>query len=254
MKKILSLVLCLILTACGEVIDTGNRGVRTWFGDVTSEKPLSEGLYFYLPVAGNIVEYECKTQVYTGTFSTYTKDMQPSEIEIAINYSLNRDEVALLHKEVGKSYERTVLRPRIEADVKDIIGQWDAASLVANREKASQQILELMKVNLNERHIVVESVSIKNIDYSDAFERAIEAKVVAKQKAEEAKNRTIEVEETAKQKVISAEAEAKSMQIRSQALSQNKNLVEYEAVQKWDGKLPVNIYGSAPIPFINTLK
>ena len=78
--------------------------------------------------------------------------------------------------------------------------------------------------------------------------------MVAKQKAEEAKNRTVEVQEEAKQKVLSAEAEAKSMQIRAEALAQNKSLVSYEAVQKWDGKLPVNIYGSAPIPFINAVK
>ena len=44
------------------------------------------------------------------------------------------------------------------------------------------------------------------------------------------------------------------MQIRAEALNQNKNLVSYEAVQKWDGKLPVNIYGAAPIPFININK
>jgi hypothetical protein len=25
----------------------------------------------------------------------------------------------------------------------------------------------------------------------------------------------------------------------------------WEAVQKWDGKLPVNLYGSAPMPFID---
>ena len=40
------------------------------------------------------------------------------------------------------------------------------------------------------------------------------------------------------------------MQIRSQALAQNRGLVEYEAVQKWDGVLPVYMMGDA-VPFIN---
>ena len=61
------------------------------------------------------------------------------------------------------------------------------------------------------------------------------------------------IEEEAKQKVLTAQAEAESMRIRSQAISQNQNLIQYEAVQRWDGKLPVNIYGSAPIPFINAV-
>ena len=40
------------------------------------------------------------------------------------------------------------------------------------------------------------------------------------------------------------------MAIRAQALTQNKSLVEYEAVQKWDGKMPQYMLGDS-IPFIN---
>ena len=45
-----------------------------------------------------------------------------------------------------------------------------------------------------------------------------------------------------------AKAEAESMRIRAQALAQNKNLVEYEAVQKWNGALPT--YTGGAMPFI----
>ena len=88
------------------------------------------------------------------------------------------------------------------------------------------------------------------INYSDVFERAIESKVTAQQEALKAKNKTVQIQEEAKQKLISAEAEAKSMAIRANALSQNKALVEYEAVQKWDGKLPQYMMGNS-IPFVN---
>jgi hypothetical protein len=40
------------------------------------------------------------------------------------------------------------------------------------------------------------------------------------------------------------------MTIRSQALAQNRGLVEYEAVQKWNGILPVYMMGDA-VPFLN---
>ena len=247
-------VIAFALVNSAKQIDTGERGVRTWWGEITSKEPLSEGLYFFVPIAGNIVEYDCKTQLYNDTFSTYTKDMQTANINIAINYSLDASGVVDLHRKIGTLYEQKVLYPAISAGIKDIIGKWDAASLVENRDVASKQILDNLVEELNGKHIILESVSIRNIDYSDTFERSIEAKVVAKQKAEEAKNLTVEVQEEAKQKVLSAEAEAKSMQIRAEALNQNKNLVSYEAVQKWDGKLPVNIYGAAPIPFININK
>ena len=58
------------------------------------------------------------------------------------------------------------------------------------------------------------------------------------------------MQEEARQKLISAQAEAQSMKIRATALSQNKALVEYEAVKKWDGKLPEYMLGNS-VPFIN---
>ena len=58
------------------------------------------------------------------------------------------------------------------------------------------------------------------------------------------------MQEEARQKIIASEAEAKSMAIRAQALTQNKNLVEYEAVQKWDGKLPQYMMGNS-VPFVH---
>ena len=81
-------------------------------------------------------------------------------------------------------------------------------------------------------------IVLSNIDYSDVFEKAIEAKQVAMQRAIESQNKTRQIEEEARQKVISAKAEAESMQIRGDALKANPSLVSLEAVQKWDGKAP----------------
>ena len=47
------------------------------------------------------------------------------------------------------------------------------------------------------------------------------------------------------------EAEAKSMQIRAEALEQNAKLVEWEAVQKWNGVLPQYMLGNGTMPFLN---
>lgn len=256
MKKLLGLLgIVALLSACGaEQIDAGNRGIETWFGKVTSTEPVSEGLYFYFPIGGNIIEYECKTQKYTLKLDTYTKDVQPADLEVTINYALDGNKIIELHKTVGQEYKSKVLDPKVMSAIKNVVGQWDAASLVANREKASQQILEQLRTYVSDSHINISSVSLNNINYSDSFEKAIESKVVAKQKAEEAVNRTVEVEEESKQTVLKAKADAESMEIRSNALAKNKGLVEYEAVQRWDGKLPVNMYGSAPLPFINIQK
>jgi len=81
-------------------------------------------------------------------------------------------------------------------------------------------------------------------------EKAVEDKVKAQQKALEAKNKTVQIEEEAKQALMSAKANAEAMRIQAQALTQNKALVEYEAVKKWDGKLPQYMMGNS-VPFVN---
>ena len=151
---------------------------------------------------------------------------------------------------INIDYKNTILMPVVEGTIKDIIGKWNAQDLIANREKATSDILFKLQGHLSDNYLNITDFQLVEINYSDVFERAIESKVTAEQEALKAKNKTVQVEEEAKQKVIAAQAEAKSMAIRAQALSQNKSLVEYEAVQKWDGKMPQYMMGNS-IPFIN---
>lgn len=258
MKSSLSVIFGIIILIVGisfsgvKVIDAGFRGVKTRFGSVVGE-PLLEGIYFYNPITTDIQEIDTKVQKYSVSLEAYTKDVQQADLTISVNSSLEPTSVHLLYKEIGMGYKDKVVSPQVLKAVKDTIGKWEADLLVSNREKAASTILESLRDALVSSHILVQSVIIENIDYSSQFERAIEEKQIATQDAIKAKNKTKQIEEEANQRILSAKAEAESMRIRSQALSQNQNLVAYEAVQKWDGKLPVNMYGSAPIPFINAV-
>ncbi len=114
-----------------------------------------------------------------------------------------------------------------------------------------------MKELLAEKNVILNNFQITAVSYAPEFEKAVESKVVAIQTAEEAKNNTVKIREEAEQRIISAKAEAESMRIRANALTANKNLIEYEQVQvqkeavvKWDGVLPTYMMGSST-PFIN---
>lgn len=135
--------------------------------------------------------------------------------------------------------------------LKNVIGQWDAVDLISNRQKANDAAQAAIVQALGATSVDVTSFSITNFQFSRAFNQAVEAKVIAQQRAQEAQNRTEQTKQEAQQRVITATAEAQSMKIRADALSQNPKLVPWEAVQKWDGKLPVNMYGSAAVPFID---
>ena len=231
------------------IVGVGERGVRVTLGKVSPES-LKEGIHPFWPFISKIHVMNVKTQKISTPTEVYTKDIQQARISYTINYNLMPQHVHEMYREVGKNYVDTILMPAIEGNIKDVIGKWNAQDLVANRASATADILSKLQTQLKERYINITSFQIIDINYSDVFERAIESKVTAEQEALKAKNKTVQVEEEAKQKLISAQAEAKSMQIRATALTQNKALVEYEAVQKWDGKLPEYLMGGT-IPFIN---
>ena len=239
------LVLCLLvcfLVMCNPfvMVGPGERGIKIRLGEVEPEC-YGEGLHLIFPFIQKFRTMDVKTQRNTLTTAVYTKDIQQARITYVINYNVQPDKVIKLLQEVGMDYVSTILTPVVEGTIKD---------LIANREKATGDILFRLQNQLSDNYINVTDFQMTEINYSDVFERAIESKVTAEQEALKAKNKTVQVQEEAKQKVIAAEAEAKSMAIRAKALSQNKSLVQYEAVQKWDGKMPQYMLGGS-MPFIN---
>jgi len=232
-----------------EVVDTGHRGIEITLGKV-GDISLTEGLYFFNPLTTSIKEINVQTIKWDNKTQAYTKDIQQAAIAYTLNFNLEPEAANSVYKTVGEGWQNSLVPQIVEGTLKGVIGQWDAVDLIANRSKANSTIETAISEVLKEKHILVTKFEITNIDYNDEFEKAVEAKVTAIQRAAEAQNKTVQITEEAKQRVIAAKAEAESMKIRSEALSQNQNLVQYEAVQKWDGKMPVYMMGSS-VPFIN---
>jgi regulator of protease activity HflC (stomatin/prohibitin superfamily) len=234
-----------------KIVDTGERGIETNFGKVTGE--VSEGMHFYNPFTSSIITMDTRTLKWEYDDETYTKDIQQAKMHVVVNYNLDPAHASDVYLSVGHNWEQKLLPQTVQGTLKSVIGEWDAMSLIGNRAKAQAEIQERISAALADKHILVTRVEISNIDYAKEFEAAVEAKVKAIQEAEQAKNNTVRVAEEAKQAVLTAEGEAKAMQIKAQALSANANLVQYEAVQKWDGKLPDYMMGNS-VPFINIAK
>ena len=89
-----------------------------------------------------------------------------------------------------------------------------------------------------------------------AEQKQIEAKAEADAKIEaargEAEANRLAAKAEAESIRMKGEAEADALEAKSQALQQNPQLVELEKAKKWNGQLPQNMYGQAPIPFLQT--
>jgi regulator of protease activity HflC (stomatin/prohibitin superfamily) len=244
-------IVVLSVAGCGiKVVNTGQRGIETRFGKIVSES-LPEGLYFFNPITSNIVEIDTRVQRFDGETDTYTRDVQQAAVKYTLNYRLQQNAAHLMYRDVGRDWEQKLIPQVVLGTLKEVVGKWDAVDLISNRDKAAATAYDAIAKNLGDRNVEISRFEITDISYTSEFETSVEQKVIAQQKAIEEQNRTKQIEEQARQKVLSAEAEAKSMQIRAEALEQNAKLVEWEAVQKWNGILPQYMLGSGTMPFIN---
>jgi len=248
-KTILFVFGLALLAGCGQV-GTGERGMKVTFGEVVSSKPLDEGLYFFLPMTTSLVTYNVKEQIVGVETIAFTKDIQKITLNMVVNFRVLEGEVINLHKNVGKDYIKIAITPKIPDIAKNVIGKWEADEIVSKREEATSLITQQLRDAVKKNGIEIVVVNMTNIDFQDSFEEAVEAKQIAAQNAIKAKNETERVQEEARQKLITAKAEAEAMEVRAQALTKNKSLVEYEAVQRWNGQLPVYMMGDA-VPFMN---
>lgn len=238
-----------LLSGCRQ-IESHEAGFKTWFGKIDSPV-LDAGLYWVSPIGGCLYAYSTRDIRSDADMMAYTKDMQSAKFGVYVIHAIDRSRLVELHTKYGKEYADVLLVPAVSEAVKDVAGQWEADRLVNEREAATKAIYDRVVASVRESPITVKSLVVFNIDFSDAFEKALEDKVIQAQEAIRMKNKTAQVEQEAKQVEIRAKAEAQAMTIRGEALRANKDLVLLEAIQKWDGKAPSTLaVGEAVTKFL----
>ena len=195
----------------------------------------------------------------------FSSDIQQAVLLVTVNFNITPDIASRLFRTVGMGYIDTLLIPRINEDTKVIVSNYTAEALIENRETLSSEILELLKADVADYGITISGVSIENMDFTDAFEAAVEAKQVATQQKLTAQTEqdklTLEQRAEAEREQIAAdtevyaikthaEAEAEANRMVSETLTDE--LIRYHEAQVWDGKLPSTyIGGGDSIPVIN---
>lgn len=230
------------------IVNAGDRGVVVRLGNV-QDRVLDEGLHFKAPFIERVVKIDVTTQKVEVAADAASRDLQSVDTVIALNFSANPGTVNALFQEYRKDYDNRLIAPAIQEAVKAGTAQFSAEELITKRAEVRDAIKKDLEERLEPEGINVQSFSIVNFSFSEAFDAAIEAKQVAEQQALQAERDLDRIRIEAEQRVAEAEAEAEAIRITAQALAQNADLVELEAVKKWNGVLPT--YTGGTIPFLN---
>ena len=259
---VLVVVIALIFAiSCFSFVPTGHTGVVTLFGKV-EDYTLDSGVHFKNPFA-RVIKMDNRIQKESVELSCFSSDIQEVEVVFTLNYQISKEYAMNIYKTIGKNYFDTAVSPIITESVKTVAARYTAEDLINKRNELAIAIETDMKEKLLIFNIELVSTSIEDMDFTDAFTDAVEAKQVAAQnklRAEtEAAQRVVEAEAEAQIRRVTAEAEAYEILQRAEAEAQanqklaesiTDRLIEYRYYEVWDGKLPQMVMGESTTPMV----
>jgi regulator of protease activity HflC (stomatin/prohibitin superfamily) len=254
-------------------IDQRERGVILRNGKLIGTA--LPGLGFKIPFIDTIVKISLETQrVQFDKVNSYSRDQQPADLLISVNFRATEDKVDDLYSQFGslRGYADRILLPKVQSESKIVFGQFNAVTAIQERGRLNAEVMAAV-LKAAAGPVVIESVQIENLDFSNEYEKSIEQRMLAevevqrlRQNAEREKVQAeiVVTKATAEANAVRqraqaeadairlrGEAEAAAIRARGAALGDNPNLVNLVQAEKWDGKLPVTMLPGGAVPMLN---
>lgn len=230
-------------------VENGHIGIVKQFGSLVGTT--GDGLVSHAPwqsVSEVSVQNELRTYDMTQDNSAVSSDSQPVFMIVQVNHSLDKTKAVELYKETGGNFVERILDPAVFQDVKEVTASYKAIEFAKNREKIRQEIVEKLKAEVGPHGIQVNSVALKNVDFTEALSHAIEQTVEAEQQAKraeaqvaiataQANSKVATAKGNAESTIVNAKADAQAQRLKKQTLS--PLLVQMAAIDKLNPNVSV---------------
>lgn len=234
--KVIGVLLCIAMVFAFicvpfsfHTVDTGEVAVVKHLGKAKEVK--TAGTHYDFWMTNKYQKYDGKVQNIDIETAAYSSDAQTMTVQMTLQYQVLTDKVMDIAAQYGTLDALTTRINAIATEkTKSVLSSHKAMDIIANRQEMSPAVEEAIRQAVGEEYFVnVVAVVLTNIDFSDAFETAVEEKMIAEQKQ-------LKAEYDAAAKVTAAEAEAKANQLLEKSLTDK--ILEEMFIDKWDGKLP----------------
>ena len=206
-----------------------------------------------------------RVQKQTAELACFSSDIQEVNMTYTINYQIKKSDAQNIYRTIGVDYYQTVIQPCITESVKVVTARYSAEQLVGKRNDLAVSIEQDLSEKLLTYNIELVSTSIENMDFTNAFTDAVEAKQVAQQNKlraqTEAEQKIVEAQAAAEVRKVNADAEAYELLAKAEAEAEanrkiseslTQELIHYTYAQTWNGKLPTVMTGeNGMVPVLN---
>ena len=277
-----------ILFSTWRTIDPGFVGIVFDKASHKVTNTLDPGWVFINPLTESITRYPVSIQTLVMVQETAegkvggddsikvgTREGQTMFADVSVQYSVDRNNAAQLYQTWAgapiNTIEDNLVRQVTRSVLNDVASQYGWEEIFgAKRVEYTGHVSEELAKRFGAKFVKFESLNLRGWHLPDNLQKALDAKITAQQAAEQQQYSLNQARIKAEQDKVQAEGEANALRaqaqgeadatkIRAQAqaeanhlLSQSltPDLIRYQQLQRWDGKLPV-FSGSGATPLID---
>lgn len=257
-------------------IDQRERGVILRNGALIGTA--SPGLNFKLPWFDSVIEISLENQIINfPKLPSYSRDQQLADIAASVNFRVLEDAADELYVNYGsiQGFADRRISPKVQEQVKNVFGSFNAVTAIQQRARLNSEIrAAIIKAIIEEGKapIHITDVQITNIDFSEAYEKSIEQRMLAEvevqrvlQNAEREKATALITVTKAQAEAdavvarakaeadaikLRGDAEAQAIHARGEALNKNPKLVDLVQAERWNGVLPTTMIPGGATPML----
>jgi len=249
----LLLVLLFVMVGSVRVVPVGHALVI--FNTITKSFRLSQqGVTFVWPVISQTQQYDLRRVEYTmskasgegrraesdDSLWSPTQEGLQVGIDITVWHHLDPMRVIDIHQKIGPDFEEKIIRPAVRSVIRLVISEYGVMEVYsAKRARIQDEINTKLKVLVEKDGFMIDEIVLRDVRFTDDFTKAIEAKQIAQQSAEQMKYVLEKEQREAERKVIEATGRAKAIETINEALRQNPNYIRYLYVDKLSDKISV---------------
>jgi len=265
-------VIVTIVLSSYTIIAPGYTGVifNIWSGTL---RTVGQGLAFRVPWITRVQSYPTALRTYTmvmrqiegssqddDSIDLPTKEGQHIRQDISVTYNTSEEKAAHVFRSFRgapvQDIEDTFIRRTIITVAQNAAGQMSLSEIIsAKRGELQDHIEKNLQGEMGKMGFVLDKVNLGASHLPPAIENQMQQKMAAQQQAQQAEYELQKQETLAKAAVAQAEGEAKSILVRAKAQAESnrllqasltQTLVNYRAVDKWNGQLPQVTSGATP--------
>ena len=178
---LVGLLAAALLAGCGTTIPGGYEGL--YWGHYSGVDSTVYGNEFKWAWAWNdVVLYDVRWKTESEQVDILSLDDLHMDVEVALRLRPNPSELYFLHTEIGQQFYPQVVQQQFRSISRSVFAQYKYTDIPKKSLEIQNAIVALLKENLRGKHLDLDAVEIKHVEYPPQVKQAADLKLATEQK------------------------------------------------------------------------